>query len=125
MDELTTEVLGFVNKFRKRLGLKLLDDLPQGERETGMRCPLARALGFNSRFYDGLQTENAHVAEVFANLAESELISTSPWYFASAPVSMIKWAGEFDSGEYPQYEVPEREQDDERAAADEMDAKSA
>ena len=128
-------VLSLVNDARKVLGLKPIDDLPEGKKEEGNSCPIANALVFCLRvdedyvtFDDEMMAE--HVCDVWkvdhAILTVWPILAdrcdvwtvdgwrvagiTKGWsgiYKVSTPSEIAFFINDFDNNAYPEYEKKE------------------
>lgn len=108
-------VLSLVNDARKVLGLKPIDDLPEGKKEEGDSCPIANALVFCLRvdedyvtFDDEMMAE--HVCDVWKVDGWRVAGITKGWsgiYKVSTPSEIAFFINDFDNNAYPEYEKKE------------------
>lgn len=101
------KVLVLVNNARKVLDLKPLDDLPNGERLDGRKCPIANALEKCKRAdTDYIEFDDEMTAERISDIWNVGMIKERYFgkYKVSTPSDIAFFIDDFDNEAYPEYE---------------------
>lgn len=118
--ELVQEVLRYVNKARKLVGLNELLDLPKGTKEDPESCPIANALQDENN-YPSVDSDWVSWGDEDLEEDIAELWGCDHGYDqgVSTPKPFQDFLDLFDSGELPEYDADPDPDDDDDEPEDE------